>query len=308
MLKEMAIQVKELTSATLSADGSLLVTGSYGGLVQVWDTHSGKEVASCGTATRESPINDMVLIQDSSTYVLHVCGPWGHVVTYIFDKREPSLRQTTSWRAGHSPKWRLLQVDKEVFTYRNTGLGVELHGRCAGYYKYISLICGDHGWGPEWDLDSGAESESFSASGQVLAASYADGTVRLWDTIEEKEIGSFCDHNSGVESTALSADGKILAVSVGRGPVAVWDTANPGTKPIYLDIDVNSFHCHVAISPSGSTVAVGMENGSARVWDLRSGRCCIYTGLERSPARVVLSGNERHLSVVTDNSVRLWNL
>lgn len=74
---------------------------------------------------------------------------------------------------------------------------------------------------------------SFSPSGSILAASFHDGTVALWDVASRVWVAKLNDgHTTAVHSLAFSPDGETLASGAEDGTVLLWDIpAIIGPKP-----------------------------------------------------------------------------
>jgi WD40 repeat protein len=125
-----------------------------------------------------------------------------------------------------------------------------------------------------------AAAVGFSPDGRTLATA-VDGTIRLWDTATQQEIGTPMAADPGpAAAVAFSPDGRTLATAGGDGTARLWDVATQqeiGTPmaagPDPLDA--------VAFSPDGRTLATAGGDGTARSWDvafpagLLAGACAI---------------------------------
>src|SRR4029077_5836184 len=76
--------------------------------------------------------------------------------------------------------------------------------------------------------NAGVRVVTFSPDGKLLAASYGDGTVRLWNPATQQAVGAPFAAATGpggsVLSMAFSPDGKLLA-SADDTIVRLWDPA-----------------------------------------------------------------------------------
>ena len=125
-----------------------------------------------------------------------------------------------------------------------------------------------------------AAAVAFSPDGRTLATAI-DGTIRLWDTATQQEIGPPMAAGPGpANAVAFSPDGRTLAIAGGYGTARLWDVATQqeigtpmtaGPDPLYA----------VAFSPDGRTLATIGGDGTARSWDvafpagLLAGACAI---------------------------------
>ncbi|WP_433733642.1 TIR domain-containing protein [Nocardia sp. CA-129566] len=110
---------------------------------------------------------------------------------------------------------------------------------------------------------------SLAIHGPLVAASYRDGTVRLWDIETGRETGQFRGSSGSVFRVAFNPTGELLAVGGVDGTLALWDPLScskirdlPGhTGRVYTV----SFHPNLPILASGDT------DGGLRLWDADTG-------------------------------------
>ena len=142
-----------------------------------------------------------------------------------------------------------------------------------------------------WDLATGQERGMSKLAGQCIALSpdgkilalADDRSVRLWDTVADREIAVYKTHDSAVRSVAFSPDGKTLAAgwtAPGLRPgsrVAVatlWDLAK-GKQIERLEPSPGPLTT-LAFSPDRRLLAVATQDfpliGEATLWDIASGK------------------------------------
>jgi WD40 repeat protein len=123
---------------------------------------------------------------------------------------------------------------------------------------------------------------AFAPDCRTLAASDADGSVRLWDPATGRALATLGNLGGTVTCLAFSADGTLVAGGAG-GTVKVWTVSGRPQAATVLDAvkrwtgaarqEVATFGAHkgsvgaVAFAPDGKTLAVGAQ-GEVHFWDL----------------------------------------
>jgi WD40 repeat protein len=180
-----------------------------------------------------------------------------------------------------------------------------------------------------------ANSVAFStASNNLLATAFGDGSVRMWDTATRQltwEPTDGADRSDSLDALAISPDGAILAVAGKDGIVTLWDTASH-QKLGRLPSGVGAAVYSIAFSPdstmlatAATTVRSGIPDGTVRLWNVATrqleGRPMAAPGAK--VAAVVFSPGGKTLAVATDTysavaysddglatagTVRLWDV
>jgi len=174
------------------------------------------------------------------------------------------------------------------------------------------------------NLDASPQDMAFNLSGSMLAVTFEDGKIQLFDFITRPwNKVELPGSPNALACVAISSDGKVLAThytgAVGRyGPsnantisrLDLWDVASR-RKTQSIEITSRSERGQaVAIHPDGIVVATGAEDGGISLWNGETGQ--LLTVLRGHSYGSILSlqfssDGLRLLSGGVDATMRIWD-
>ncbi|WP_020474114.1 WD40 repeat domain-containing protein [Zavarzinella formosa] len=152
---------------------------------------------------------------------------------------------------------------------------------------------------------------AYSPDGSQLASASLDGTVKVWDLGNGRELRSYRGTKDPVKAVAWSKDGKHIASTAGNeihvweaDTGKLWKTLKGHEKPV----SSLSFH------PEGKTLVSGSDDKSVRLWDLEKGEMIANLNgdfADRAKAQVyavTFSPNGKLIAAVNGNGqLQIWN-
>ncbi len=111
---------------------------------------------------------------------------------------------------------------------------------------------------------------AYSPDGKLLASAGRDGTARVWNVSQGKQVFVLVGHTNEVNEVEFAPDGQTLATCSDDGTVRVWD-GHSGAPSVHLSGHVGGSRC-LAYSPDGSLLASGGEDSLVRLWDTTTGQ------------------------------------
>lgn len=147
---------------------------------------------------------------------------------------------------------------------------------------------------------------SFSRDGRLLAAGFADGSIRVWETVGGKLRKKLAGSTDAVLSVALSPNGETVYVAVADQTVRAWSVAEgketgkfPGAGLVY----------GIALSADGKTLAGASKDKNVYVWDAASRelRKTLSGHTEAARAVALNADGSKVASGSDDKTVRLWD-
>lgn len=147
---------------------------------------------------------------------------------------------------------------------------------------------------------------AFRSNDELISAS-EDGTVRLWNVTEEREIRRYRAGLDQVTSIALSPDGQQVVLGVTDGTLRLWEIDSGMLRRIFrghVDVVLS-----VDFSSDGEQIASGSDDNTVRLWDVSSGTLVeTFVGHEDRVWSVAMHPDgDLIASGSWDGTVRLWN-
>ena len=201
-----AIQAHQngVRSLAISPDGRLLCSAGYSDpVIRVWDANSGRKIVELPGQAK--PVNHVSFGRGGR---LVSGGNDGAVV--IWDVA--SGREISRLDAGGP-------VYSAALSSEGRWLAAGLYGAIALWDLTATVTQPRKLWGhPSW-----IDALAFSLSGKRLASAGSEGTVKIWDVGEGKEVGTLKGHTASVKGIAFSPHGWSLVSSSMDGSVRLWD-------------------------------------------------------------------------------------
>ena len=141
---------------------------------------------------------------------------------------------------------------------------------------------------------------AFSPSGKQLATGSFDGTVRIWDVRDGRELRRI---NEQGNSVTFTPDGSSLVVGRANGGTVVHDVADGRLQRSLQQADHGA---DVRFSPDDRTmITAGV--GFVKLWDARSFALERTFKTRGTVSRAALSADGRTLAGGTEGGLRIWN-
>ena len=217
-----SIDAHDVSSVSFSPDGTLIVSGSDGGMIILWDVATQRQVAAWEGDVDEGS-HSVVFSPDGSMLAS------AHSYSYRIKLWDVGTRQLLDTLKGHTGAVYSVAFSPDGTTLASVGGrdGVILWD--VKTRERITTLKGHTGW---------LFSVAFSPDGTELAAgSWGwDRTVTVWDVKTQEPIVTLVGHTDRVSSVSYSPDGNTLATGSKDGTILLW-----GRNPSFISVDYTAF-------------------------------------------------------------------
>lgn len=314
--------------AAFRADGGRVAISTADQPVRIWDTATGKEMATLGHESTGSTLlafgangrlattadQGVVRVWDTETgeSVAVLSRHKRSVLTVAFNPDATQLASGAEdnaaclWSVGEEAT----VVDSKAFDTMVTTAAFSPDGRMMATGSADRSV-----W--LWNLEGDdkrllrghiniVSCVAFSPDGQHLASVAYDNTLRIWNTSTNVEEAVLNGHDDRIETVIFSPDGTRLATSSLDNTVRIWDATQP---------DLARLKGHTkgiraaAFSPDGSRLVTAGFDNTARLWDVPSGQpLAVLEGHADSIWSVAYSPDGRSVATGSfDKTARLWD-
>ena len=320
-----------VTAAAIASDGTWLATGSYGGLVRIWDTATWRQRAVLTSHTRmvtalaAAPDGTWLASADGGGAVRIWEAATGQQRTAIAGQTSG----VTALAAAPDGTW-LASASRDGSVRISDPSTGHQRAVLTGHTKEVTALAAapDGTWLASasrdgsvriWDTATGQQraataghtwevrAVAVAPDGTWLASGSDDGSVRIWDTATGQQRTAIVGHSSGATAVAVAPDGTWLASAGYDKSVRIWDPATGRPRAVLTG------HTEVveavAVAPDGTWLATSSYDGSVRIWDTATGqqRAALFGRTKTVPVVAVASDGTWLATSSYDESVRIWD-
>ncbi len=245
-----------------SPDGRWVALAGFGRKLQVID-------AASGMVKTETDYDDMIAA---------AFGPDGRRLFVARTDGIVEIREAPEWAVtrrlsypatGRRPSMKKISIspDGNRVAVVSRGPKVPVHLIPVDGSAVVSLLGHDRGT-RRTRIGTVGKRVIFDATGQRIATSSYDLTVRVWDARSGVQLHSF-EHPSEIQAMAIGHKGPVVVTTTRDGEIFVWDL-DSGAQGLALrhDAEINA----VVISATDQFVATASDDHTAAIWDLETGK------------------------------------
>ncbi|KAL5525989.1 hypothetical protein ACEPAG_7327 [Sanghuangporus baumii] len=146
---------------------------------------------------------------------------------------------------------------------------------------------------------------AFSADGKRFVSGSEDNTIRVWDVDAGKHLsGPFEGHTDRVHSVAFFPDGKRIVSASGDGTIRIWD-ANNGKLVLKLPQIRSSSGIFLPVCTDGKRIISGAD--SICIWDAETGERVSGPRIENVISVALSPDGRRIVSASEYDTISIWD-
>lgn len=272
-------------------DGQLLASGGADGNLILWDMATGQKKHVI--KVNEAGVESVAFSNDGEFFA-------------------------TGGADGEVKIWSLEEL-KEVRSFGGAAYGIS-RVMFSANKKYLATHAGTAL--RLWDLEtlrkihtrskheSNVKSICLSPDGVLIALGGTEGTIELWDLVQDKERDSLMGslRAGAVVDLAFSPDGLSLASSSGNKSIYIWDLASG--RPTASIRGKGSGTYNMKFSPDGRNLATWGKSTEIELWDSEYGNViCVLNGHTNWVLNLAFAPHGRIMaSCGRDNVIRIWGI
>jgi len=287
-LRTLTRRSDEFSCVALSGDGRTLASGGNTGIIELWDSTSGKELAAFGTYVR---IGELEFSRDGRM----LAGGTFDGTIKLWNAATGA--EMGSFKLEHvAAVATLVAFSPDGNTLLSAGLtdGIRFWDTASGHQRRAIN-------------EQGILAVAFSPDGRILASLNFDHTVRLWDPTTGTQLRPLTGHADTIHFVALNPDGMALAIASGDNTIKVADlTSNENVHILKGHDDVV---LSLALSPDGKTLASESGNNTIKLWDIAAGaeKCNLRGAVFKLPV-VFTPDGKMVVSGGPGDTIKLWDV
>ncbi|XVV07312.1 hypothetical protein ACQPW3_18800 [Actinosynnema sp. CA-248983] len=188
------------------------------------------------------------------------------------DPRRSALSALGAWQAGQTVESRSALLANAVDSYR---------GRMTGHEGVVSSI-------------------AVSGDGKIAASGGTDGSLRLWDVPNRKQITVLDDGDGWYRTVSMSEDGKLLATAnPNNQTVALWDVEKREKIRDMPGVGIDA-----VLSRDGTEIMSFTERGMV-VWNTSTFAERVVLPIDHASIFVAMSPDKNYVATTDLNNVRV---
>jgi WD40 repeat protein/pyrimidine deaminase RibD-like protein len=146
-----------------------------------------------------------------------------------------------------------------------------------------------------------------SADGTRIVTASNDGTAQVWDAATGQALATLRGHRQGVSSAVFSSDGTRIVTTSNDGSARIWES---GRNRLLVTLRGHSDAVtSVGFSPDGNRVVTGSPDRTARIWDATTGHEQVRLAPHDGAvvSAVFSMDGRRVVTASKDRSARIWD-
>lgn len=211
---------KEVTSIVFNKDGSWLISGSFDGVINIWDTKNGVQVNTIPNSQNNAAI---IAISTTPEVGFYAIGFSNGIIGIFDDKFTPPMNIFPAYTRHDDEQAQDMMISISVSPFDETIATVSKDKTVKIWVMRFLASC-KHTFEGHTDFVLTA---AFSPSEPIIFTGSKDRTIRMWQYKSGQALCTISAHHSTIFKVSHHPSSKTFVSCDGDGVVCLWDYKTP---------------------------------------------------------------------------------
>ncbi|MFN6568517.1 NB-ARC domain-containing protein [Dendronalium sp. ChiSLP03b] len=300
-----------ITAVAVTPDGKHLISGSFDGVLKIWNLSTGEEVCTLtahnGSVDLDEEYNvDLDDLDEEYNYIVNAVTVTPDGKHLISGSQDNTLKiwNLETWEKvctlyGHSSSVNAVAVTLDSKHLISGSSDNTLKIWNLETAEEVCTLTGHSHW---------VTAVTVTLDGKQLISGSWDGTIKIWNLETAEEVCTLTGHSTWVSSIVITSDRKHLISGSWDDTIKIWNLET--AEEVCTLTGHSDWITSVAITPDSKYLISGSSDKTLKIWNLETaGEVCTLTGHSEDVKAVAVTPDGKYvISGSSDKTLKIWKL